>query len=854
MSSTLEGSITNTPSPTSTGQCSVLDRSTILPFLLVVLQLGLLTWLIQLYAVEESLLLPQLMPIIFGGFLVHALLPLAFRRPFFLLLSGATAIWFFSWLPGVILLGLTLAFWGILRLPYSTRTRMLLLGLSGGLLAFVWWKYPSWIPGSSWIIPVVGSMFMFRASIYLYESKHWKTQPGALQSLSYFLLLPNLIFTLFPVVDWKVFQNTYYNQTAETIYQKGIRWMVRGFFHLLLYRILYYFVQVAPFEISSLAELAFYAAVSYALILKLSGLFHFSAGVLCLFGYNLPPVFHNYFLATGFSDLWRRINIYWRDYVMKVFYLPIYFAFRGMSRYPRLILSTLIAFVITWFLHSYQWFWIQGTFPIRLVDMLFWGILGLCVAGNAVFQQAVPRARRGSKDSEIVGALVKSGQIIGMLSFMAMLWTFWNCGTLAEWQLLIQPAKGAGLSDWLKLLARLGAGWLLLALGLYLFRHPKVAQLLEPDDGGQLSVFWSFATLLVFSLLAQPLLQSRLQPFTEKPIEHLLENRLNEADEERRLRGYYEDILQTSPLQQAVSQPKKNPEDWVNFARSSASIQTGDWRKYDLRPDTTVVFKGAPLQTNRFGMRDQNYDLAKPPGTTRIALLGGSYVMGAGVPNEDVFEYLLEDRLNETDAITPAFEILNFAAPGYHAIHSAHRMTYQVPDWDVDIVIVFSHGLDELKNYQTIREVYMLKKDIDLDFVPPLAASAGITPGTIPFEDYEEAKPFAKQLTKACYAEIAQACQLEGILPIFVFWPQTGKHDRSAEQSELLALAEQLGYIIVNMGDVYDLYDPEDLRVSQDDGHPNQLGHQLVADHLFEAITNTPSIIDFIHQNGSRNQ
>ena len=36
-------------------------------------------------------------------------------------------------------------------------------------------------------------------------------------------------------------------------------------------------------------------------------------------------------------------------------------------------------FVLTWFLHSYQWFWLRGGFPMTPQDVFFWGILGALV-------------------------------------------------------------------------------------------------------------------------------------------------------------------------------------------------------------------------------------------------------------------------------------------------------------------------------------------------------------------------------------------------------------------------------------------------------------------------------------------
>ena len=57
---------------------------------------------------------------------------------------------------------------------------------------------------------------------------------------AYFFMLPNVCFPLFPVVDYKTFRRTYYDDDAHRIYQTGIDWMVRGVIHLLLYRFVYY--------------------------------------------------------------------------------------------------------------------------------------------------------------------------------------------------------------------------------------------------------------------------------------------------------------------------------------------------------------------------------------------------------------------------------------------------------------------------------------------------------------------------------------------------------------------------------------------------------------------------------------
>ena len=60
--------------------------------------------------------------------------------------------------------------------------------------------------------PVLGAIFMFRMIIYLYDVKH-QTGPVRLKDyLSYFFLLPNYYFLLFPVVDFQTFRRSYFQR------------------------------------------------------------------------------------------------------------------------------------------------------------------------------------------------------------------------------------------------------------------------------------------------------------------------------------------------------------------------------------------------------------------------------------------------------------------------------------------------------------------------------------------------------------------------------------------------------------------------------------------------------------------
>src|SRR2546427_248179 len=199
-----------------------------------------------------------------------------------------------------------------------------------------------------------------------------------------FFLLPNIAFPLFPVVDYRTFRGTYYDSEQFEIYQRGVEWMFRGITHLLLYRFIYYYLTISPAEVMNVGDLARYLVTTFALYLWVSGVFHLIVGMLHLFGFHLPETNHRYFLASSFTDFWRRINIYWKDFMLKVFYFPIYFKLRTWGTFQALVTSTLIVFFITWFLHSLQFFWVRGSFLFAWQDVCFWAVLGLLVVISAV--------------------------------------------------------------------------------------------------------------------------------------------------------------------------------------------------------------------------------------------------------------------------------------------------------------------------------------------------------------------------------------------------------------------------------------------------------------------------------------
>jgi hypothetical protein len=183
-------------------------------FLSIAVQLGLLVLVISQFQLENQAFYANIMPLVFYGFLIHYFLPSRYRLPFFLLLSLTALIGIFGLVNSAWLIAIGLALIGICHLPVSYPIRLVMLLLAGTLLISVRlnWIQASWLDV---IWPVLASMFMFRLIIYMYDLKHGKAKPTLTSTLSYFFLLPNDVFPIFPVVDYRTIRRSYSGCSAE---------------------------------------------------------------------------------------------------------------------------------------------------------------------------------------------------------------------------------------------------------------------------------------------------------------------------------------------------------------------------------------------------------------------------------------------------------------------------------------------------------------------------------------------------------------------------------------------------------------------------------------------------------------
>jgi D-alanyl-lipoteichoic acid acyltransferase DltB (MBOAT superfamily) len=211
--------------------------------------------------------------------------------------------------------------------------------------------------------------------------------------------------------------------------------MLLGLVQLLGYRFLNHRVRIGPDDVEGLATLARYLGANYLLYLHVAGQFHLACGVLHLFGHQLPETHHNFLLASSFTDYWRRINIYWKDFMVRVFFNPVVFRLKKRPQAVALAAATAVVFLTTWALHAYQSFWLSGRWNFSVPDALFWGVLGLLVMVNVQLdarRKKKPAAPEGEWATARAGA-IRAAKTAGTLATISLLWSLWTSQGVGPW-------------------------------------------------------------------------------------------------------------------------------------------------------------------------------------------------------------------------------------------------------------------------------------------------------------------------------------------------------------------------------------------------------------------------------------
>lgn len=804
---------------------------------LLLCELCLIAWVVFLFSIEQSRHLLPLVCITISGFAVHALLPQNRRPRFFAALSIMGVLLILGVANGVRVIGVGALLISICYLPLRMIGRLAILFMA--VTALIWFRRQYPLP--FW--PIVGSMFMFRLVCFLYETRKRDGMPPLTSSLSYFFLLPNVCFPLFPVIDFKTFRDAWYREEEWMTYQRGVHWIVRGLIHLLLYRFIKLYLVPKPYDLRDLPTIAVFMATNYALYLQVSGQFHLITGLLHLFGYDLPRTHNMYFLASSFSDIWRRINIYWKDFMTKFFFYPSFYALRRYNASARvaMLLSVLVVFVSTWLLHSWQTFWLLGQFPLTANDACLWLAAGVVVAANVLLESQ----RRPRDDlSDWAHALSRSARTVGMFCLVSL---FWACWTKPGFLHLLQASLQR--NDVTRGLLTVVSGILVLILiGAVGFRYYR-QRTLTHSSLTKIEFFPSVkahvACLALMITVALPRSAEVLPLHWAQSIAHFKEDPALADAAFDQLQSYYEElnsaVVQAGPLISSFSKPdpsrRTQAEGFNKVSRPADAYQ-----QLELIPGIETQIDGHSFSVNQFGMRDlKTVRQQKSHGTIRIALVGSSIVMGYGVSDGDVFSRQLETLLNQDLSDSGRhIEVLNFGVGKQWAPHRLIRIQRRVIAFQPDVLFYFAHQ-DEFRELAShAAQLVSLGLELPSRYLKEVAAQAHVTSDMAPGAIQSVMHRHEKELLLANYRSIVDECRQHQVIPVWIYVPIPDVS--SGEMAKkLIPIASNAGFVVHDLS--HWATSTEGLFDKVEEFHPNARGHRMIAEALIRMIKESPETL-----------
>ena len=805
-------------------------------FALLVIQLVLCTILVWQFELEPARHLLMALVIACAAFVVNVRLRPDLRPAWFAVVSAASVVAVLGWSDGLFALTVAGALIAAAALPLPYWPRVGVVLALGAVL--------TWMRSGSAAVywPVVGSMFMFRMISYLHAARKNHAPRTLVDTAGYFLMLPNAFFPLFPVVDAKVFRDTWYNDEPRAIYQMGVHWIATGILHLFLYRVIKYELLPSPLAVHSLSDVLLYLAANYALYLRVSGNFHVICGVLHLFGWNLPRTHDSYFLASSFSDIWRRINIYWKDFLMKTFFYPAYFALRTRPAFDgqagnslAIAVAVVWVFFWTWLAHSWQTYWLVGRFPFEASDAWMWLAVGGLVAVNSVldYRRALlgrPHAVRPTWSA----AAVKSAQIMAMFLTVSLFWAGWTNRETLRYVVYVATSKAPTISD----ISSIGLAFAVIFAGLTLSQRwakrqsrplssPERSTALDRQAGIQIGI------LAVIVVVAAPHGIAGSSTAAGRWIARMQVDRLTPGEAMAVVDGYYEQLATPGSQGATMLGNFDRKKDAQGDLFSAMLRPRSDLLGFELIPGWRGVFSGNPLTINRWGMRDVERSLEKPDGVVRIAVIGSSVVMGYGVKDDETMTQRLEQRLNSRKTGV-RYEVLNFGSGRYYAVHRRLLLEKKILAFEPDAVIYVAHQ-DELRVSGLVASAVVERRPLDDDCLENCVRNAGIKDGDSEGVVVNKMNVETFAILRCTYNRLVQTCRDRGVALQYVYLPIPGEFEYPIDPKIVIEMAQDAG---MTTSDLSDWWQPiqTTAAVVPDTQHPTAAGQEMIANQLYDAL------------------
>jgi hypothetical protein len=357
--------------------------------------------------------------------------------------------------------------------------------------------------------------------------------------------------------------------------------------------------------------------------------------------------------------------------------------------------------------------------------------------------------------------------------------------------------------------------------------------------------FWPSATAVTAGavcLLVAPMVATKTVPSVQYVIARLHSDVLNAHDLAVQRRGYYEE-LDIGRMDNWQWQKTNIPEGWGKGLKVFYR-QRPDFMLTEIVPSVSTILGGGPIKSNRWGMRDREYDKVKLPNTYRMVLLGGSHDQGTGVKEDETYENRVEDRLNRErpDGRYSRYEILNMSVGNTGLFQRLLHLEQDGFQFDPDAVILSVGAGDQQFFSRHLSQT--LSRGIEpppgyREILEQVCRKAGIR-GKMPELMIERRiQPYFGELYAWAFRRLAQQCNEHRVRPIVIYRPAPVDFEgwEQGGHSEMIRLAREAGIKVIDLSPAFDsVTDRDTLLLAKWDHHTSALGHELLANKLYEGL------------------
>jgi hypothetical protein len=317
---------------------------------------------------------------------------------------------------------------------------------------------------------------------------------------------------------------------------------------------------------------------------------------------------------------------------------------------------------------------------------------------------------------------------------------------------------------------------------------------------------------------------------------------LNARDMSLQRRGYYEE-LDVGRQDMWEWHQAEDPDGW----RAGTKIfyrKRPDFLMKEIVPSVSTILNGVPATSNRWGMRDREYEKVKSANTYRMILLGVSHDEGCGVKDDQTYENVVEDRLNREhpDQRYSRYEILNASVAGDCILQKLLRLEQTGFEFEPDAVMLSVSAVEREFLVQHLRKSLVWGIEPPLDYreiLEPLIHKAGVH-GRMPDEMIERRlQPYAAEIFDWAFRRFARQCAQRKIRPLVIYRPAPADFENMepASRAEMVRLTQAAGLELIDLSPAFDsVTDRNTLMIAKWDQHTTALGHRLLADKLYEGL------------------